>query len=174
MRWLCVTFCCCSLAHTWLSSDVIKKIFVYPVCLLLGREIGGTVGGKQLLLTRLSGELWTGSSCIDGHHLRRSRATVNLLAFTLHEVLPLKNEVLGDLVADGELLNAKVVDNLGAQFEEGGHAEEAHQHGQVDEEMVADEADRIHVTHDLCERRLLYFPWLLGNVWVEVNHAEKV
>lgn len=155
-------------------SDVIKKVFVYPVCLFFGRKVGGTVGGQQLLATRLSGKLWSGSSRIDGHHLSRNWTTINLLALTLDEVRSLKDEVLGDLVADGELLNAKVVDNLGAQLEEGGHAEEAHEDGQVDEEMVADEADRIHVTHYLREGRFLYFPGLLRNVRVKVNHAEKV
>lgn len=173
------------------GSDVIKQIFVYPVSLLLGRGGRcGTAGGEQLLLTGLTSEragtMAAAAKCrrpggIDGDDLvdaatstTATPSSADLLTLPLDQVLPLEDQVLGDLVADGELLNAKVVHHLDAQLEEGGHAEEAHQHRQVDEEVVADEADRVHVAHDLREGRLLNLARLLGDVRVEVDHAEEV
>lgn len=106
------------------------------------------------------------------HYLTRLEAS-QLLAFPLHQVLPLQYEILGDLVGNGELLNAKVVNNLGAELKESRHAEETHQYGQVAEELVPNEGEGVHVTHYLREGRLLD-DRLLRSVRVKLNEAEKV
>ena len=104
------------------------------------------------------------------HHL--SSVAAQLLAFAFHQILALCYEILGDFVAQYELLDAKVVHHLVAKLEEGGHAEETHQDRQVDKQVIRNKADSIHMTDDLSEGSLLQ-DGLLGDVRIQVDETEK-
>ena len=60
-----------------------------------------------------------------------------------------------------------------AKLKKCSYTEHTHQNGQVDGEMITDEWNRIHVTHNLGKSGLLT-DWLFRNVGIQMNKTEKV
>lgn len=84
------------------------------------------------------------------------------------------DHVLGVLIGQNKLIDIEAADDFRLQIEQCCNAKERHQHGKVDKQMITDERDRVHVSHNLGECCLLCDRLVAGYMRIEMYHAQEI